>query len=271
MKRRHLAGLAAFWVGAMGGAAFGDHHGGGDLGGWADCSACNHTCWAECDDLNACLMWGEEEDCWAERLAFETCCARPPPPPPWIIVLPPPPACPEGQHLNGEGECQDDYECGDDEIGGGAEECEACPDGTEPNEDGTACEQSSTYRVAKCTRPVEALPVIGEFLPHHVNVVSESTSDDRMELGFFAVDMTHAVLSAWAYRQLNIRQFTAGSLERDPNLGECTYKTVSKEHFEIVRNRMETYRWNRYHLVLKNYSRYGYGSCITWAEAVTGG
>lgn len=24
-------------------------------------------------------------------------------------------------------------------------------------------------------------------------------------------------------------------------------------------------------LVLKNYSRYGYGSCITWAEAVTGG
>ena len=53
--------------------------------------------------------------------------------------MPPPPACPEGQHLNGEGECQDDYECGDDEIGGGAVPCEPCGEGLVPDHDGTAC------------------------------------------------------------------------------------------------------------------------------------
>ena len=164
--------------------------------------------------------------------------------------------------------------CGDDEIGVGDEDCQTCPAGQVPNEGRTACVQSTTYRVAKCTRPLEALealPGIGEYLPHHVNVVSESSPGDRMELGFFAADMTHALLGAWAYRQLRVRQFTAGNREQDPNLGKCTYSTVSKEHFQTVRKRMETYKWYRFHLVLKNYNRTGYGSCITWAEAVTGG
>ena len=61
----------------------------------------------------------------------------PPPPPGTVIIIGP--ICPEGQHLNDAGECEADHECGDDEIGGGDEDCEACPDGEVPNEDGTAC------------------------------------------------------------------------------------------------------------------------------------
>lgn len=61
----------------------------------------------------------------------------PPPPPGTVIIIRP--ICPEGQHLNDAGECEADHECGDDEIGGGDEDCEACPDGEVPNEDGTEC------------------------------------------------------------------------------------------------------------------------------------
>lgn len=49
-----------------------------------------------------------------------------------------PPPCPEGQHRD-EGECRADHECGPDEIGGGAEECEPCGEGEVPDTDGTAC------------------------------------------------------------------------------------------------------------------------------------
>ena len=251
--------------------AFGDHH---ISGAQVNCTTVPHECYDECLALKFCLdnpEGGDIGDCAAERSALAGCEAASGGGPGGgggVIIVP---ACPGGQHYHAGGGCHADHECGDGEVGGGDEDCEACPDGTEPNEAGTACEPDGSYRVAKCTRPVEALPGIGEYLPHHVNVVSESLPDDRMELGFFAVDMTHALLSAWAYRQLGIRQFTTGSLERDPNLGQCTYKDVSKGHFETVRNRMKTYKWYRYHLVLKNYGKSGYGSCITWAEAVTGG
>ena len=63
----------------------------------------------------------------------------PPPQPPIIIIVGPPASCPAGQHPAEGGGCEDDHECGDDEIGGGSEECEKCGYGEVPNEDGTDC------------------------------------------------------------------------------------------------------------------------------------
>ena len=57
-------------------------------------------------------------------------------PPLRIIIIPSP--CPEGKHRHGS-HCHADHKCGDDEIGGGSEECEPCGEGKVPNEDGTAC------------------------------------------------------------------------------------------------------------------------------------
>ena len=49
------------------------------------------------------------------------------------------PACPGGQHYHAGGGCHGDHECGDDEIGGGSEECEPCGEGKVPNHNKTAC------------------------------------------------------------------------------------------------------------------------------------
>lgn len=55
------------------------------------------------------------------------------------IIWPLPAPCPAGQHYHEEGGCQADHVCGKDQIGGGDEDCEACPDGEVPKEDGTEC------------------------------------------------------------------------------------------------------------------------------------
>ena len=79
-------------------------------------------------------------DCLTEENNLAACALNPPPfiPPPPVVVGPPP-ACPAGQHLTEGGQCHADHECGDDEIGGGSEECEECGEGKVPNEDRTAC------------------------------------------------------------------------------------------------------------------------------------
>ncbi len=48
-----------------------------------------------------------------------------------------------------------------------------------PNDDKTECVEClgecESYRVAKCTRPLDALPEeVGQYLPYHVNVMTES-------------------------------------------------------------------------------------------------
>ena len=137
MKQKQLAGLAVFVVGVMGGSAFGDHH----------LEVCSHHAWwcqGECAELNACRSGNTPIgglDCLTEEFNLFRCEADGPPGIPIVIVPPPPPppsACPAGQHFSG-GACQADHECGDDEIGGGSEECEPCGAGQVPNQDGTAC------------------------------------------------------------------------------------------------------------------------------------
>ena len=108
-----------------------------------DCSAVPWWCQVQCAVLNTCRSGHTPiggANCQFEESDLAFCEARPPfYIPPIIVIVVPPPPCPEGQHRNGEGECQDDYECGDDEIGGGSEECETCGAGQVPNEDGTEC------------------------------------------------------------------------------------------------------------------------------------
>ena len=47
-------------------------------------------------------------------------------------------ACTDGHHGQ-DGTCHADHACGDDEIGGGDQECSGCGDGVVPNAAGTAC------------------------------------------------------------------------------------------------------------------------------------
>ena len=127
----------------VGAAAFGDHHGGGPIvAPPEDCSQYPLGCQGQCYELNACRAGNTPiggSDCGIEDANLQACKINPPPFVPPVIIVTPPPACPAGQHLNEGGECQADHECGADEIGGGDEDCEACPDGEVPNEDGTEC------------------------------------------------------------------------------------------------------------------------------------
>ena len=144
MKQRHLARLVALLVGAMGATAFGDDHVSGlDV----DCSNVVWDCFDECLELKICLAVPENDgwvDCQSERSALASCEAAPGGGPGGGsggggVIIVTPPACPAGQHYNDDGECQGDHVCGDDEIGGGSEECEQCGEGEVPNHDGTAC------------------------------------------------------------------------------------------------------------------------------------
>ena len=273
----------------VGVAAFGDDH---VSGGHVDCSGVGHECWDECGLLRMCLEIPESggiDDCAAERAAFAACEAGSGGGPGGgsgggVIIIP---ACPAGQHYHSGGGCHADHVCGDDQTGGGSEECEPCTDGKVPNDDNTECVEClgecEPYRVAKCTRPLDALPEgVGQYLPYHVNVMTESDArplagfpaTPRLEQGFFAVDMYDALSKAILYAVTAglEKQFTEGRLETDANLGECVYETwVDKNRFDTVstvRDRMETYNWDRYHLIAKDHGRHGYGSCITWAESV---
>ena len=172
-------------------------------------------------------------------------------------------------------------ECGDDEIGGGSEECQTCGEG-ESCPHGEISDQPgecwpARFLVASCTRPLESAPWgIRDFLPYHVNVLVEQTdkAGSRLERGFFAIDMQEAVTLAIAWRLNPFRPwmdpvFTPGEVRQDGNLAECVYEPVyAVQRYETVRQRMETYDWTNYHLVEEMSGRYGYGSCITWANSV---
>ena len=135
MGLRYLQ-MAGWAVSLMGAAiTWGDDH---VLppGPWAiDCSVYPASCRGHCTQLSDCIASGRMFcDSYYDRLL--QCATQTPPGPPIFV---PPVECPAGQHLNDAGECQEDHECGDDEIGGGSEECEPCGDGEVPNPDGTAC------------------------------------------------------------------------------------------------------------------------------------
>ena len=143
MKQKHLSRLVAFLVGTAG-AAFGDDHGMPEV----DCPDVDPRCERECEAWGECIFrcnvleqCDADIECWFLGNELQRCLdniPEPPPTDPGGFIPPPPGACPAGQHLN-EGECEEDHECGDDEIGGGSEECEECGEGEVPNEDGIAC------------------------------------------------------------------------------------------------------------------------------------
>ena len=141
MKQKHLAMLAACVFGVMGGSAFGDDHhppGGGDdgpePGGPSNCEMVPPGCMTECLLAEDACAGGESTPlCRMRRAALDLCALTPPPD-------------------SGGGGGGGGGECGDDEIGGGSEECEACGEGEVPNEDGTACEtcEHGEFEAGEC-------------------------------------------------------------------------------------------------------------------------
>ena len=58
-------------------------------------------------------------------------------------------------------------------------------------------------------------------------------------------------------------------MRQDTDLGRCEYESVTKERYDTVRERMETYDWtDRYHLIAEQLGKYGYGICISWVASV---
>ena len=259
--------MAVFW----GCIALGDDHGGGggSPGGWPDCSACaNINCYAECADLIACyLEGGDMVECSAEMAAFQQCCGSPPPvfPPP--VFPPQPPPCPEGQQFGSDGECS----------------APACPAGTERDSAG-ACVPDGRYKVARCTRNMLYGPTarltIGhitydwkDLLPEHHNALAEDTSSNaRLELGFFASGTIGPLLAAVVYAtSYGYIIFSDATVYDDGNLGDCVEESVSEARYKQVRDQMNAQKtsWeDRFHLLAKRTGPDGYGTCVTWVTSV---
>ena len=271
MKQKQLARLAASLVGVTGGAARGHDH---VIGLQEDCSRYPLWCQGYCHELNICRSGNTPiggEDCGNERSNLALCEGRPPPPVPTVpVVIVPTPACPAGQHYNySGGACQADHECGDDEIGGGSEECVECGEGTEPNEGRTECvSSSSSYKVARCERNLDLPVELGEYLPTHPNVVVES-GDAREQRGFFPRSPNLAIVNGLIYVASLDNPFIApiviyvsSVVREDPDEGECTFTDVSKQRHDTVKDRMlNTVNtkdpWHRYHVVVRNSIAWG--------------
>ncbi|MDE0659459.1 MAG: hypothetical protein OXI79_07385 [Gammaproteobacteria bacterium] len=166
---RRLTMAAAAVVGAIGGGAvLGDDHMSGEH---VDCSYVPWDCLDECLELKWCVAIPENDgiaDCLSERWALAACEADPGGGPGGgggVIIVP---TCPGGQHYHAGGGCHGDHECGDDEIGGGSEECEPCTDGEVPNEDKTACVScewgESPFEPGRCRCDAESLDALATQL-----------------------------------------------------------------------------------------------------------
>jgi len=194
-----------------------------------------------------------------------------------IIIRPA--SCPAGTHKHG-GACHADHVCGDDQIGGGSVDCKNCPPGTDANEAGTDCVPNGDYQVGRCIRPVQLPAGAGHLLPHHANAAVKKYWAGRYEaeLGFFAHDWHEAIANAALAEGVLVSitpliyipgriVLSSGSVQADS--ATCTFENVTKERYETVRNRMDTYAWtNRYHLTRARPGENGYGNCIDWANNV---
>ena len=116
------------------------------------------------------------------------------------------------------GGCHADHECGDDEIGGGDEDCEPCGDGEVPNEDGSAC--------VTCEHGEHALN------PGTCACNQESVDD-------LAIDQLQKVpKNAWEHFE---KYHCAGGL--DPAVGFRTYSTEGQEDVCSLDARPEIMSW----------------------------
>ena len=192
------------------------------------------------------------------------------------------PACPGGEHHHAGGGCHADHVCRDDEIGGGSEDCKSCPPGTDANEAGTDCVPNGDYQVGRCTRPVQLPAGAGHLLPHHANAAVKKYWAGRYdaELGFFAHNWNEAIANAALAKGVFVPRIpplyipgrivlSSGSVQADSATATCTFENVTKERYETVKNRMDTYAWtDRYHLTRALSGENGYGNCIDWANSV---
>ncbi|MYD97447.1 MAG: hypothetical protein F4X98_08690 [Gammaproteobacteria bacterium] len=236
MKQKQLARLAAFLAGVTGGAAFGHDH----LPP-VNCSAYPWWCQGYCYELNACRAGNTPiggSDCWTEENNLAFCELRAPfvqpvPPvvaPPFVppVVVAPAPACPAGQHFS-EGQCQADHECGDDEIGGGAVECQACGTGEVPNQDQTVCQeacgQAATDDAAKQALAIGKKPrEQGTALYCHENAVH------RMPWSYSAATNACSVTYSMKYTE---SCWAGGSKETGCNLS----RTHTHPYFEYPKDK----------------------------------
>ncbi len=221
MKQKHLARLAAFSVGVTGGAAFGDDHLGDEITE-AECDLlfpfdCNDVC----KELADCLLDGDILDCWDELDGLTTC-AFPPPSPP---APPPLLVCPAGQHFAEGGGCHADHECGDDEIGGGDADCEACPDGEIPNEDGTACVTCEHGESGESSGVCAADPCGPDALDQAaINALSGIPKESRERGTVISCKQNKVEVGAWSFSGLDKCNVSVGI----PHSQSC-YSGGSKE------------------------------------------
>ena len=102
---------------------------------------------------DACAGDATDPFCRMRRTALDLC------------ALMPPPATGSGGGGSSDGDGDGDHECGDDEIGGGSEECEACGDGEVPrNGECVACEWGeSLSERGRCRCDAESLDALARL------------------------------------------------------------------------------------------------------------
>ena len=211
--------------------------------------------------IKAYVEWDVSDEC---RICDDD--SLPPDPPGPGVWVPP---CPRGQHGHGW-DCHANHVCGDDEIGGGDEDCEACQDGYEPNAAQTAC--VSPYKVARCERRLD-IAVVGWILPRHPNVLAEAASTE-IQRGFFPTDEEAAEEHAKAYIRAKMNPltpdpepvFVPSVVREDSDQGTCEYEEdVTSSRYETVKDRMLNSvntrdPWHEYHAIVRN--------SIMWADEV---
>ncbi|MDE0036349.1 MAG: hypothetical protein OXU77_02185 [Gammaproteobacteria bacterium] len=171
---------AAAVVGAIGGGAvLGDDHMSGE---YVDCSYVSWDCFDECLELTWCVAIPENDgiaDCLSERLALAACEADPGGGSGGgtgggVIIIP---GCPGGQHYHAGGGCHADHVCGDDETGGGDEDCKPAPP-PEPTP------QENADNLAQCILDKLSTEDNGEATPHSVEILKRPRVGGRDVNGY---------------------------------------------------------------------------------------
>ena len=119
-----------------------------------------------------------------------------------------------------------------------------------------------TYHAGICPRNLAGLPFRIGRIRHDDFQSYKLLSGRRLDpstSGFYADNISIAVLQAWIYIRFRVTIYSAGH-HKHAITSTCTLPAVSKARFETLRSRAKEIIWTNYHLITRN--------CQHWAAKV---